>query len=269
MRYERTRSRLERLRVLYCLSARPLAYLGQMTTFISRVRLTYYYPVLFAAFLTIILNVHKIAMTGGPLTLFSVNSFLLAFYLGPIMSGQKQRIDDLSRTVRAEAIALLNLTVHDRELSAMHRAEIRKLIRQYVAASAHVQKPDAGEREYERLIAYCLEVEGRDEGNAQKVIDTLITNQQNRGQISTLLRGQVYSHEWVVLIALFSITISYIVLIDYGGSLLLNVVAALLCAGLTLLFMILQKLNSLTHKRAKEIWTPFDKLLSSNLSQID
>jgi hypothetical protein len=46
-------------------------------------------------------------------------------------------------------------------------------------------------------------------------------------------------------------------------------VAALLCAGLTLLLLILQKLNSLSHKRAKQIWTPFDRLLATNLKQID
>ncbi len=231
--------------------------------------MTYYYPVLFVLFLAVILNTNKITMSGGPLTLFSVNSFLLAFYLGPILSGQKQRIDDLARTVRAEAIAVLTVTIHDREFTPSHRAELRKLIRQYLAACAHAHKPDEGEREYERLINYCLEIEGRDGEKVQKVIDTLIANQQNRGQLATLLRAGVYSHEWIVLLVLFSITISYVVLIDYGGSLLLNIVAALLCAGLTLLLLILQKLNSLTHKRAKDVWGPFDKLLSSNLAQID
>jgi hypothetical protein len=239
-----------------------------MNTVLSRVRLTYYYPVLFVVFLVVILNVHKITMSGGPLTLFSVNSFLLAFYLGPIMSGQKQRIDDLARTVRSEAISLLNITVHDRELSQAHRAELRKLIRQYLDSCSHAHMPDEGEREYERLLAYCMEIESHDEA-AKKIIDTLVTNQQNRGQISTLLRGAVYSHEWVVLLVLFTITISYVMLIDYGGSLLLNVVAALLCAGLTLLLLILQKLNSLTHKRAKQVWAPYDNLLKSDLAQID
>ena len=239
-----------------------------MNKVLSRVRLTYYYPVLFVLFLVVILNVHKITMSGGPLTLFSVNSFLLAFYLGPIMSGQKQRIDDLARTVRSEAIALLNVTVHDRELTAGHRDELRKLIHQYLNVCSRAHAQDEGEREYERLIAYCIEIEGHDEA-AKKVVDTLVNNQQNRGQISTLLRGAVYSHEWIVLLVLFAITISYIVLIDYGGSLLLNVVAALLCAGLTLLLLILQKLNSLTHKRAKQVWTPYDNLLRSNLAQID
>jgi ABC-type multidrug transport system fused ATPase/permease subunit len=240
-----------------------------MNGILSRVRLTYYYPVLFALFLLIILNTEKITMTGGPLTLFSVNSFLLAFYLGPILAGQKQRIDDLSRTVRAEAIALVGVTIHDRELSEAHRAEIHKRIRQYLSACAHAHQPGEGEREYERLLNYCLEIEGKDEEKAKKVIEALIANQQNRGMISTLMRAAVYSHEWVVLIALFSITISYIALIDYGGSILLTLVAALLCAGLTLLFLILQKLNSLSHKRARQIWTPFDRLLATNLKQID
>lgn len=240
-----------------------------MNRLLSRVRLTYYYPVLFALFLFVILNTEKITMTGGPLTLFSVNSFLLAFYLGPILAGQKQRIDDLSRTVRAEAIALVGVTIQDRELTETHRSEIRKLMRQYLAACAHSHQPGEGEREYERLLNYCLEIDGKDEEKVKKVIESLIANQQNRGMMSTLMRAAVYSHEWVVLIVLFSITISYIALIDYGGSMPLTIVAALLCSGLTLLLLILQKLNSLSHKRAKQIWTPFDRMLATNLKQID
>lgn len=240
-----------------------------MNRIVSRVRLTYYYPVLFAVFLLVILNTDKITMSGGPLTLFSVNSFLLAFYLGPILAGQKQRIDDLSRTVRAEAIALLNVTIQDRELKEAHRAELRKLIRQYLSACAHSHQPGEGEREYERLLDYCMEIEGKDEEKVKKVIETLVTNQQNRGMISTLMRAAVYSHEWIVLMVLFAITISYIAIIDYGGSMMLTVVAALLCAGLSLLLIILQKLNSLSHKRARQIWTPFDRLLATNLKQID
>lgn len=240
-----------------------------MNRLVSRIRLTYYYPVLFVLFLLIILNTDKITMSGGPLTLFSVNSFLLAFYLGPILAGQKQRIDDLSRTVRAEAIALLNVTIHDRELKEAHRAELRKLMRQYLSACAHSHKSGEGEREYERLLDYCMEIEGKDKEKVKKVIETLVTNQQNRGTLSTLMRAAVYNHEWIVLLVLFSITISYIAIIDYGGSLMLTIVAALLCAGLTLLLIILQKLNSLSHKRAKQIWTPFDRLLATNLKQID
>jgi hypothetical protein len=240
-----------------------------MMKYISRIRLTYYYPVLFVIFLFLVLNVRKITMSGGPLTLFSVNSFLLAFYLGPILSGQKARIDDLSKTVRGEAIAMFNVTIHDRELSPEHREELRKLIRAYLSACAHAHKPNEGEREYERLLKYCLEMEGKDAEKMQKIIDTLVANQQNRGQINTLMRGAVYSHEWLVLVVLFAITISYVVLIDYGNSAPLNIVAALLCAGLSLLIIILQKLNSLTHKRAREVWSPFDNLLASDLEQID
>jgi hypothetical protein len=208
-------------------------------------------------------------MSGGPLTLFSVNSFLLAFYLGPILAGQKARIDDLSKTVRNEAIAMFNLTIHDRELSPEHREELHKLIRAYLSACAHAHGSNEGEREYERLLKYCLEMKGKDADKMQKIIDTLVANQQNRGQISTLMRGAVYSHEWLVLVVLFAITISYVVLIDYGTSAQLNIVAALLCAGLSLLVIILKKLNSLTHKRAREVWSPFDNLLASDLKQID
>ena len=64
---------------------------------LSKIRLTAYYPLFFIAFLVVIYVAPKLQLTGSQLTLFSVNSFLLAFYLGPIMGAQKQRLDDLVR----------------------------------------------------------------------------------------------------------------------------------------------------------------------------
>jgi len=47
---------------------------------LARIRLIYYYRILFMLYLVIVLKANKIQLGGGPLTLSSVNSFLLAFY---------------------------------------------------------------------------------------------------------------------------------------------------------------------------------------------
>jgi hypothetical protein len=83
------------------------------------------------------------------------------------------------------------------------------------------------------------------------------------------LKNVVFSNEWMIIFMLFSITLSFILLLDTGDNLVLRFVAALLCTGLTMLLMILAKLSTLTHKKAKEIWVPFQKLLASRFYRID
>lgn len=237
--------------------------------FLSTVRLTYYYPILFLIFLALHLVVDKQQMSGGQLTLFSVNSFLLAFYLGPILAGQKQRIDDIAKTLRLEAITFFNIAVQSQALSVKVKHQVKAMTRKYLLASVHTQKPAEGEAEYEALMRFCIDFEGKDKDTIAKIQDLLIKNQENRSQLSLLLRAGVFSHEWFVLLVLFTITLSYIILIDYGNLLLLHIVAALLCTGLALLMLILAKFAALTHKKAKPVWQPLERLLATDFKHID
>ena len=76
---------------------------------LEKIRLTWYLYFLFATFFLIKLQIPKIELGSGALTLFSVNSFLYGFYIGPIMSGQKARIEELTRIIRSEANALFSM----------------------------------------------------------------------------------------------------------------------------------------------------------------
>lgn len=126
-----------------------------------------------------------------------------------------------------------------------------------------------GEAQYETLLRFCIDYQGKDRDAITKIQDTLIKNQENRSQLSLLLRAGVFSHEWFVLLVLLSITLSYIVVIDYGDMLLLHIVAALLCTGLGLLIIILAKLATLTHKKAKPVWQPLKRLLQTDFKHLD
>lgn len=238
---------------------------------LDRVRLSYYYPTLFVGYSTIILSVQHIQLTSGQLALFSVNSFLLAFYLAPIMSAQKTRVDELSKAIRNEAIAFFNIAIQSQQLSPATKREVKSSARSYLKMCVRSRKIAEGEKEYEKLLRFCIDFEGKkpDKETIRKIQDILIANQQNRSQLSVQLQSGVFAHEWFVLLVLASITVSYVVLIDFGGFPLLSIVAALLCTGLTLLLLILAKLNALTHKKAKLIWTPFDHLLETDFRHID
>jgi len=254
------------------LPAAPLLWytpFNMKTFLLTRVRLTAYYPVFFIAFLAIILATPKIALSGGQLTLLTVNSFLLAFYLGPIMSAQKQRLDDLAKVIRGETIAFFNIAIQTQDMAPEVKHKIKSMARSYLEACVHSRKVAEGESEYETLLRYCIDYKGKSQEKADKVQQILVDNQQNRSQLSAQLQNNVYSHEWFVLVVLSIITLAYIVVIDYGHNVLLNGVAALLCTGLALLLLILEKLNSLTHKKAKPIWKPFEKLLATDFKRID
>lgn len=238
---------------------------------LTKVRLSYYYPIFFGVFLLITLFAGKIQLVGVQLTLFSVNSFLLAFYLSPVLTGQKARIEELNKVIRNESITFFNILVQAQELPDKTKHEIRGMSERYIKACLRTRNVAEGEKEYEKLISYCIDYKGKDKEKPiiKKILDTLVTNQQNRSQLSMLLRSGVYSHEWLVMFVLFAITVSYILVADYGGIFLLNIFAALLATGLVLLLIILQKLSTLTHKKALHIWDPFDKLLKTDFRHID
>jgi hypothetical protein len=84
--------------------------------------------------------------------------------------------------------------------------------------------------------------------------------QQNRAEIKLLLESKVYSNEWIVMGILFTITIAFILFTRLPGIMILQTIPAILCAGLSMLIIILIKMSTLTHKRAKTIWVPLREL---------
>jgi hypothetical protein len=87
--------------------------------------------------------------------------------------------------------------------------------------------------------------------------------------LSMQMANKVFSNEWIIIMMLFTITLSFILLLDTGDKVILRIVTALLCTGLTMLLVILAKLSTLTHKKARQIWQPFEKLLSSHFYRLD
>lgn len=236
---------------------------------LHKIRLTQYLIIVFTAFVVLFQFLPTYEFTGAILTLFSVNSFLYGFYISPIISGQKARIDELHKIVRAEANALFNLQIRLKSLPVHLRTELQGMVIKYTKAKVNGKKSSSGEREYEDLIGFCLQYNGQHKDDIAKVLDILIANQQNRTQFTMQMSNKVYSNEWMIMSILFSITLSVIMLMDVGGSVIVMLVKALLCTALTMLMIILVKLSTLSHKKAREVWTPFTKLLKTHFYQID
>jgi len=246
------------------------SYIEGMKKFLlTRIRLSVYFYLFFGLFMILSFFLPTQKFDSTALTLFSVNSFLYGFYIAPILSAQKSRIDELHKIVRSETNAIFSLVLKLKKLPADLRNNLQEMVTSYIRAEVRASKPGGGEKEYEALISYCLKYKGEHQEQMDKTLDAFIANQQNRTNLSMQMANRVYSNEWLIMFILFGITLGFILMLDLGDSMILKLVRALLCTGLTMLILILVKLSTLTHKKARQIWTPLKKLVDSSFYRID
>jgi len=236
---------------------------------LTKIRLTYYFIILFVIFAAIEVFIPHIKYDGGALALFSVNSFLYGFYISPILIAQKARIEDLHRIVRSESNAVFAMALGVAKLPDKMRGNIQQMLLDYLDHAVRHRRPAGGEERYEKMIQYCLDYKGEHQDVIDKLLNGLIANQQNRTNYAMQLSNRVYSNEWMIMVILFSVTLVFIMTLDSGGGFVFKILAALLCTGLSMLLIILVKMSTLTHKKAKQIWNPFKKLIETRFYRID
>ena len=247
-----------------------MVYSGHMqSALLHKVRLTQYFVLFLILFLIFEYIAPHVVFTSGALTLFSVNSFLYGFYIAPILSAQKARIEDLHKIVRSEANAVFAMVIGLKRLPAELRNQLQDLFILYLQKNVHNQKAGAGEREYESLITFCLTYSGEYQADIDKLLDKLVANQLNRTNFAMQMSNKVFSNEWMVMLVLFSITLSFVLLLDAGKNITYHLLAALLATGLSMLLIILLKMSTLTHKKARQMWEPYKKLIASHFYRID
>ena len=236
---------------------------------LQKVRLTQYFVAFIVLYVVVVLIAPDIKFDSGALTLFSVNSFLYGFYIAPILSAQKSRIEELHKIVRMESNAIFAMVIGLKKLPKDLRNEIQDMFLMYLKSSIRQHKVAEGEKYYESLITYCLEYTGEYQAEIDKLLERLVANQQNRTSFSMQMTNRVFSNEWMIMLVLFSITMSFVILMDAGTGYVYDFLAAFLCTGLTMLLVILLKMSTLTHKKARQIWDPYKKLVGSRFYRID
>jgi hypothetical protein len=236
---------------------------------VLKIRLSWFFFIFLTLFFGLTFIIDGIAFSPGALTLFSVNSFLYGFYISPVLIAQKGRIDELNKIIRAEANALFDILLKTKKLPRKSRNILQDMCEDYMIASYRERRPAEGEHEYERLISYCLDYDGKDPDTIEKILEKLVANQQNRSQLAMQLSNKVFSNEWWIMLVLFSITLGFILFIKIDDAMIMHAVKALLCTGLAMLMINLLKLSTLTHKKAKLIWSSLDKLKTSRFRRFD
>lgn len=236
---------------------------------LNKVRLSNYFIFLLVLFCVIVFVTPGLKFESGALTLFSVNSFLYGFYIAPILGAQKSRIEELHRIVRAESNAIFAMVLSLKKLPPALRNEIQEMFTAYLKKTVKTKKAGGAEVNYEGLITYCLSYKGEHQVEIDKLLDKLVANQQNRTNFTMQMSNKVFSNEWMIMLILFTVTLSFVLFLDAGSDFIYQLLAALLCTGLTMLLVILVKMSTLTHKKARQMWDPYKKLIDSHYYRID
>lgn len=239
------------------------------TFFLTKVRLSWYLTFFLIAYLILSFTLPEVVFTRDALTLFSVNSFLYGFYIAPILTAQKGRIEEMHKIIRNETNALFAIMLDVKKLPDNLREPLQDLVEEYIKIGLIQHNLTKGEKKYEEIISFCIDAKRSDQEKLEPILEKLVTNQQNRTLFNMQIKNSVFSNEWIIMLTLFSITLGFILLIDTGGSIIFNMVTAFLCTGLTMLLVILTKLSTLTHKKAKQMWNPPKKLLESHFYRFD
>jgi hypothetical protein len=229
---------------------------------LTKVRLTQYLIIFAVLFFVISLFLPKIDLQGAALTLFSVNSFLYGFYISPIINAQRLRIDHLHRLVVVEVNKLQEIAQYSRRMEPDFKNDVTYMLDQYVRA-ASVGGMNPGVKEFDSLVSLIVGYEGDKKDPHKEMLKSAFAVQQNRAEIKLLVESKVYSNEWVVMSILFAITIAFILFTRLPDLPLLQAIPAILCAGLSMLIIILIKMSTLTHKRAKTIWVPLREMANA------
>jgi hypothetical protein len=236
---------------------------------LEKIRLSWYFIFFLIFFAMLCLLVPRYKFESGALTLFSVNSFLYGFYIAPILSAQKARIEEMHKNVRAEANAIFAMVIKLKPLPKELRNSLQDMFITYLNSCLKERKATEGEDNYEALIGYCLNYHGEHKEEIGKLLDGLVANEQNRTNFNMQIRNKVYSNEWTIMAFLFGITLIFVMFLDTGSNMVFRILAALLSTGLSMLLIILVKLSTLTHKKAKQVWDPYKKLIDSRFYRID
>lgn len=235
---------------------------------ILSIRLSMMIAFFFILFLIVVFDVHQETLTAGQLALFSVNSFLFGYYFNPLLQSQKTRVADLNTTARQEAMTILDILTQSHLLSEDGRHTLKVKLRVYLESILHNRKVSADNIYYDELLRWTKEVKGEDESVLNTIYGRVSATQVNRDKMANLLASRVYSHEWLVAVVLFAITLYFALQTHFGNSMFFGIMLAILCTGLCTLMAIMVKFATLTHKEAKRMWTTLDQLKAEHFDDV-
>ncbi len=230
------------------------------------IRLTTLFVVSSVVFYILLSYIKPLDMSDGQIAIFSVTGILFGFYFGPILDSQKGRVMQLSQAVREQVMSILDVLAHSHLLPEAQRHALKVRLRAYVDSVIDNPNVKADNQYYDELLQFAQSI--KDDDVRSKVYDGVSETQDQRDGMQSTYQAKLYSHEILVMVVLFSITLYFIVQTNYNGAILFRIMLAVLCAGLILLLSILAKYATLTHKKAKIMWEPMHTLKETHFEDI-
>ena len=232
------------------------------------IRLSYIYPMFFVFFMFLLSFMKPATLTSGQLALYGTNSFLFGFYFSPLLSGQKSRVASLAGVIRSESMTILDILNQAHLLKPDIRHELKVRLKVYIDSIYRNNKVSADNPYYDDLLHFSREKRFAGDPVMDTVYGRIAKTQENRDSMNSYMMTGVFSHEWLVALVLFCITVYFVLQTNYNGVLFFRVLLAVLCTGLSLLLMILLKYATLTHKAAKQMWAPLFYLMKGHFDDI-
>ena len=232
------------------------------------IRLSYIYPVLFVVFFGLLSVIRPASLTAGQLALYSVNTFLFGFYFVPLLGAQKTRVDTLNEAGRTEAMTIEDILTQAHLLAPEDRHQLKIRLKAYLDSIIENPRVKSDNLYYDELLRFSKLPRFKDDSVMDTIYGRISDTQEDRSKIQNLLSSDVYSHEWLVVWVLFTITVYFVMQTDYNGVLFFRFMLAILCTGLALMMVILLKFATLTHKEAKKMWQPLKDLRRDHLDDV-
>ena len=234
-----------------------------------KIRLSVLAPSFLFFFLLVVFTVPRQVLTAGQLALFSVNSFLFGYYFGPLLSAQKSRVAGLNALTRQEEMTILDILSQAHLLekdSTRHTLKVK--LKAYLNSIIGNYRVSADNEYYDELLYWLKHQKGEDQQVLDQIYSEVSKTQDHRSDMSNLLASRVYSHEWLVVTVLFSITMYFSIMTNFGDSLFFGFMLAILCSGLCMLMAILIKFATLTHKESKRMWDTLKELDAKHFDDV-
>lgn len=165
-------------------------------------------------------------------------------------------------------MTILDILTHAHLLKESTRHTLKVKLKAYLDSIIGNYNISADNEYYDELLYWLKHVKNDDEQVLNQIYSEVSKTQDHRSDISNLLASKVYSHEWLVASVLFSITLYFALMTNFGDSLFFGMMLAILCAGLCMLMTILVKFATLTHKEAKRMWDTLKQLEKDHFDDV-
>jgi hypothetical protein len=226
-----------------------------------KIRLSLIFLLSFALFWIFLSQYEPADLTDGQIALFSVTSILFGFYFGPILDSQKRRVETIAGILRSEVRTILDIMAHAHLLEIHDRKELKARLKVYTDSVLEARARITTDNPYyDELLRFVKQAKFKENSVMDNIYSEISETQDHRDELEAAIKSKLYSHEWMVLMVLFSITLYFILQTDYGNTLFFRSVLAILCSGLIMLLAILWKYATLTHKKAASAWDPLEEL---------